>query len=211
MARYTEAVCRRCRREGMKLYLKGEKCFSAKCLIEKRNYAPGMGRGSSNAPRAGKQSEYGLQLRAKQKVRHMYGVLERQFRKYFATASKQKGATGENLLMLLERRLDNVIYRMGLAPSRAAARQMVRHGHVRINGRRINIPSYSVDVGDKIKLKKPDLDSVKKAVESAKKRPSAGWINVDYENKTGEVIASPSRDAIEIPVQEKLIVELYSK
>lgn len=195
----------------MKLFLKGDKCFSAKCILEKKEYAPGMGRGSKLSPRSRKTSEYGVQLRAKQKVRHMYGVLERQFRKYFETASRQKGVTGENLLALLENRLDNVIYRMGFAPSRCAARQLVKHGHVRINDRPVNIPSFSVRVGQKISLKKPDLDLVRKSVESARKRASHSWLDVDYENKVGRVVAPPSRDSLEIPVQEKLIVELYSK
>ncbi|RMH55814.1 MAG: 30S ribosomal protein S4 [Candidatus Hydrogenedentota bacterium] len=211
MARYTGPVCRKCRREGLKLYLKGEKCFSAKCILEKRNFAPGMGRGSRNAPAAGKISEYGLQLREKQKVRHMYGVLEKQFRKYFATAVRQKGVTGENLLRILERRLDNVVYRMGFAPSRRAARQLVRHGHIRINDRKVNIPSYILRIGDRLTLKKKDLDLVKASVEAARKRSLPEWLKVDLDNRQGEVVSLPTRDSIEVPIKENLIVELYSK
>lgn len=214
MARYTEAVCRKCRREHMKLYLKGEKCFSAKCTLEKRNYEPGMSGGALASQKGGgrkKMSEYAVQLREKQKARGIYGILERQFRKNFATAIKQKGVTGENLVRILERRLDNVIYRMGFAPSRAAARQIVLHGHVRVSGRRVNIPSFSVKVGDEITLKKPDIHLVKAAVENAKKRAHPEWLSVDLEKRTGKVVSLPTRDALEIPLQEKLIVELYSK
>ncbi len=216
MARYTEAVCRKCRREHMKLYLKGEKCFSAKCTLEKRNYEPGMAGGAKAAQKTGgggkkKLSEYGVQLREKQKARGIYGILERQFRKNFGSAVTQKGVTGENLIRILERRLDNVIYRMGFAASRAAARQLVLHGHVRVSGRRVNIPSFSVKIGDEITLKKPDLHLVKASVENAKKRSQPEWLSVDMEKRTGKVVSLPTRDALEIPLQEKLIVELYSK
>lgn len=213
MARYTEAVCRKCRREKMKLYLKGEKCLSAKCTLEKRNYEPGMG-GAATQGRGGrgkKISEYGVQLREKQKARGIYGVLERQFRKNFESAVKQKGVTGEILIRILERRLDNVIYRMGFAASRAGARQMVLHGHVRVGGRKVNIPSFSVKIGDTITLKKPEINHIKVASEAAKKRGVPEWLSVDHEKRTGRVVSLPSRDALEIPLQEKLIVELYSK
>lgn len=211
MARYTEAVCRKCRREGNKLYLKGDKCYSAKCILEKKNYFPGMGRGSKLVPNAPKLSEYGIQLRAKQKVRNVYGVLERQFRRYFAMAVRQKGVTGENLLQILERRIDNVIFRLGFATSRAAARQLVLHGHVRVNGKVVNVPNHLVKVGDTIALKNGDLTSVKLAIESTKKRPRPEWLSVDFDSRTGKILALPNRAAIDLPVQEKLIVELYSK
>lgn len=197
----------------MKLYLKGEKCFSAKCILEKRSYAPGMAGAASQQTRGGKKktSEFGIQLREKQKARRIYGVLERQFRKNFAEANRLKGVTGDNLVRILERRLDNVIYRMGFAASRKAARQLVLHGLTRVNGRKVNIPSFSVKVGDNITLKKPELNLVKLAVEASKKRSQPEWLSVDAEKRTGKVVALPGRDALEIPIQEKLIVELYSK
>lgn len=213
MARYTDAVCRLCRREKMKLYLKGDKCFSAKCLLEKRNYPPGMsgavegtGRGSRK-----KTSEFGQQLREKQKARRIYGVLERQFRKTFAEAERGKGVTGENLVRLLESRLDNVIFRMGFASSRKAARQLVRHGHVRIGGRKVSIPSYQVRPGDEVTLKNPELLSVRQSAEAARKRNRPDWLEVDFDRKTGKVLSNPTRDSLEIPVQDKLIIELYSR
>jgi small subunit ribosomal protein S4 len=211
MARYIAAACRQCRREGLKLHLKGEKCFSAKCILEKRSYAPGMSGAATQNSNRKKTSEYGIQLREKQKARRIYGVLERQFRKYFHTAVRQKGVTGENLIRLLERRLDNVIYRMGWASSRKAARQLVRHGQVRVNGRKVNIPSYLVRVGDAFTLKNKDLDLVKKSIEATRKRAQADWLSVDLDARTGSVIALPNRLALEIPLQEQLIVELYSK
>ncbi|MBL4888951.1 MAG: 30S ribosomal protein S4 [Candidatus Lindowbacteria bacterium] len=211
MGRYIDPVCRKCRRESIKLYLKGEKCFSAKCILEKKNYMPGMGRGSKLSPRTRKPSDYGTQLRAKQKVRHLYGVLEKQFRKYFKEAARQKGITGDLLISLLESRLDNVVFRMGFAQSRRAARQMVRHGHIRVNDRNVNIPSFNVNPGETITVKKPDLDIVKKAVETAKKRQTYDWLDVDLEKRVGKLISIPTKDAMEIDVQEQLIVELYSR
>lgn len=212
MARYTEASCRKCRREHMKLYLKGEKCLSAKCTLEKRNFAPGMG-GAATQGRGSKKktSEFGVQLREKQKARNIYGMLERQFRNNFEAAAQAKGVTGELLVRTLERRLDNVIYRMGFAASRKGARQLVRHGHVRVRGRKVNIPSFSVKIGDTITLKKPDLNLVKTSSEAAKKRGTPEWLSVDFEKRSGRVVSMPNRDALEIPIQEKLIVELYSK
>ncbi len=214
MARYTDAVCRQCRREGEKLHLKGEKCFSAKCILEKRKNMPGSQGGSTDTRRSGprkKTSEYGVQLREKQKARRIYGVLERQFRKTFEEAARAKGVTGDNLIRLLERRLDNVVYRMGFAGSRRAARQLVLHGHVRVNNRKVNIPSFRVKQGDAIVLKKKEINAVKMAAEAAKKRARPEWLDVDLENKTGRVIALPTRAALEIPLKEKLIIELYSK
>lgn len=211
MARYIDAACRQCRREKMKLYLKGEKCYSAKCILEKRNYAPGMSGAATQNSNRKKISEYGIQLREKQKARRIYGVLERQFRKYFHMAVAQKGVTGENLIRLLERRLDNVVYRMGFASSRKAARQLVLHGQIRVNGRKVNIPSYLVKVGETFTLKNKELDLVKKSVEVARKRSQADWLSVDLDARTGSVIALPNRLALEIPLQEQLIVELYSK
>lgn len=197
----------------MKLYLKGEKCLSAKCTLEKRNFEPGMAGAASQGGRGQRKkvSEFGVQLREKQKLRGVYGVLERQFRKTFAGAVKTKGITGEILVQALERRLDNVIYRMGFAASRAGARQLVLHGHVRIGGRKVNIPSYTVKVGETITLKKPELEKVKVASEAAKKRGIPEWLSVDSEKKTGRILMIPSRDVLEIPIQEKLIVELYSR
>lgn len=213
MGRYIAASCRQCRRERNKLFLKGSKCLSAKCVLERRNFEPGMSGAVSAQTKGGrkKTSEYGVQLREKQKARRIYGILERQFHKTFLAAVRGKGVTGENLVRLLERRLDNVVYRLGFAASRKAARQLVRHGHVKINNRKVSIPSALVRVGDRIALKSTDLDSVKAAVEAARKRQQAGWLEVDHDQRTGRVVALPSRDALEIPLQEKLIVELYSK
>lgn len=209
MARYTGPVCRLCRREGMKLYLKGDRCYSEKCAIERRNYAPG----DKGQARRNKMTEYGLQLREKQKARRIYGVLERQFRRYFSIAERQKGITGENLLRLLERRLDNVVYRLGFAASRNEARQLVRHGHFTVNGRRVNIPSYLVRVGDVIAVaeKSKDLARFAELAEVAAQKTPPAWLDVDVENMQGRVLNLPSREDIDIPIKEHLIVELYSR
>jgi small subunit ribosomal protein S4 len=205
MARYNGPVCRLCRREGTKLYLKSDRCYSPKCAMEKRPFAPGQhGQGRK------KLSEYGVQLRAKQSVRRIYGVLERPFRNYFKEADRLKGITGENLLVLLERRLDNVVYRLGLASSRAEARQLVRHGHFRLNGHKMNIPSYLVTVGDEISVRDKSKDSVKfKDLSENTSIPE--WLSSNIKELSGRVEAMPSRESITIPVDEQLIVELYSR
>jgi small subunit ribosomal protein S4 len=205
MARYKEAVCRLCRREGIKLFLKGEKCYTDKCPVTRRPYAPG-----EHGRRRSKESEYYLQLREKQKAKRYYGVLEKQFRNYYKKAVRQKGITGENLLKLLERRLDNVVYRLGFAFSRAEARQLVRHGHFAVNGKRVNIPSYLVRVGDVINAI-DSLPRIKEAAESATRPVIPSWLEVDREKLTGKVVDEPKREEIDAPVEEKLIVELYSK
>jgi len=211
MARYREPVCRLCRREGIKLFLKGERCYTDKCAIEKRNFAPGQ-HGKSKRPK--KLIGYGLQLREKQKVRRIYGLLERQFRNTFRKAAQARGVTGENLLSLLERRLDSVVYRMGLGTSRAQARQIVSHGHIHVNGRKVNIPSYVVKPGDTVEVRETSRKNA--AVLAAREvtahlgKPS--WIDVDLENLKGRVAAAPKRDElVQIPMNEQLIVELYSK
>ena len=208
MARYTGAVCRLCRREGDKLFLKGERCYSAKCAMERRPYAPGQ-----HGNRRAKMSEYGLQLRTKQKAKRIYGVLETQFENYYEKAAHQKGITGENLLVLLEMRLDNVAYRAGLGRSRTEARQIVRHNHVLVNGKKVNIPSYQVKVGDVItvKEKSQSLAGIKTIIETTASRPVPEWIDADLENFQVKVAEKPSREMIQIPVEETLIVELYSK
>lgn len=208
MARYTGAVCRLCRREGDKLFLKGERCYSAKCAMERRPYAPGQ-----HGNRRAKISEYGLQLRTKQKAKRIYGVLETQFRNYYEKAAHQKGITGENLLILLEMRLDNAVYRAGLGRSRTEARQIVRHDHVLVNGKRVNIPSYQVKVGDVITVKEnsQSLAGIKTIIETTSSRAIPEWMDSDLENFTVKVVEKPSRDMIQIPVEETLIVELYSK
>jgi len=208
MARYRGSVCRLCRREGMKLFLKGIKCHTDKCLIIKRNFPPGQ-HGRIKA----KLSNYGLQLREKQKVKVLYGVLEKQFRRYFQIASRSKGVTGKVLLQLLERRLDNVILRTGFATSRAEARQLVRHGAVYVNDRRVNIPSYLVKNNDTIQIKGKDgiLKKVKENLQITKERSEAPWLDVDKEKLSAKVIRLPEKDDIAVPVQEQLIVELYSK
>ncbi len=208
MARYTGAVCRLCRREGDKLFLKGERCYTAKCAMERRPYAPGQ-----HGNRRSKISEYGLQLRTKQKAKRIYGVLETQFRNYYEKAAHQKGITGENLLILLETRLDNVAYRAGLGRSRTEARQVVRHNHILVNGKRVNIPSYQVKVGDVITVKEKSQSSagIKTIIETTSSRAVPEWMSADLENFTVSVTAKPERDQIHIPVEETLIVELYSK
>lgn len=208
MARYTGAVCRLCRREGMKLFLKGERCFTDKCAINRRPYAPGQ-----HGQRRTKVSEYGTQLREKQKAKRIYGVLETQFRNYFAAADKKAGITGENLLRLLETRLDNVVYRAGFGRSRIEARQVVRHNHIMVNGRRVNIPSYQVKAGDVITLKEKSqgANRFKMIFETTESRLVPEWMEADTEKFTIKVNDLPSREQIDVPVQETLIVELYSK
>ncbi|MCG0276109.1 MAG: 30S ribosomal protein S4 [Thermosediminibacteraceae bacterium] len=208
MARYTGPVCRLCRREGIKLYLKGERCYTPKCAIDRRGYAPGQ-----HGQMKRKLSEYGLQLREKQKAKRIYGVLERQFKIYFEEAVRRKGVTGENLLRLLECRLDNVVYRLGFAKSRAQARQIVRHGHIEVNGRKVNIPSYQVKPGDVIAVreKSRSLELFKEMAEAGKGRMVPEWLSVNYDTLTGEVMRLPNREDIDVPIQEHLIVELYSK
>ena len=209
MARYAGPVCRLCRREGMKLFLKGERCYGEKCAIERRNVPPGQhGKG-----RRARLLGYGLQLREKQKVKRMYGVLERQFRRYFEEADRQKGVTGETLLQLLERRLDNVVYRLGFATSRPQARQLVRHGHFTVNGRRADVPSFSIKTGDTIAVRPSSAKNptIMYAMEEVKGRGIPEWLEVDGENLTGRLNAAPTRDQLNLPVQEQLIVELYSK
>ena len=207
MARYTGPVCKLCRREGMKLFLKGERCLTPKCSIERRGYAPGQ----HGQRRARKVSEYGLQLREKQKLRRIYGVLERQFRKTYGEAERLGGATGDTLLQLLERRLDNVIYRLGFADSRPQARQLVRHGHFVVNGRRVNIPSYGVRPEDIVSLRQgsPAEPIVRDATDLT--AAVAPWLQADHDGLTGKVLKWPERAEIDTPVQESLIVELYSK
>ena len=208
MARYTGPVCRLCRREGTKLFLKGERCLTGKCALDRRSTAPGQ-HGAANK----KVREYGMQLREKQKTRRYYGVLEKQFVNYFAEAERQSGMTGENLLVLLERRLDNVVYRMGMANSRREARQMVLHAHFTLNGKKVTIPSISVKVGDVIAIKESsrDLTKIKSLMETAASKLSPKWLEVNKENATAKVVALPAREDIDFDFNEQLIVELYSK
>ena len=209
MARYTGESCRVCRREGEKLFLKGSRCYTDKCAIARRAYAPGQ-----HGQKRKKQSEYGTQLREKQKAKSFYGVLESQFRKYFEEAARSKGVTGTRLLQILESRLDNVVYRLGLATSRSQARQLVRHGHFEVNGVKVNIPSYLTKVGEVVKVKESSANSeiFKQIVEATENgRPVPTWLEADLSNKTGKIVALPSRDEIDLPVKEHLIVELYSK
>lgn len=208
MARYHEPVCRLCRREGMKLFLKGERCFKEKCAVERRSYAPGQ-----HGKRRNKLQPYGLQLREKQKVRRVYGVLEKQFRRYFAEAARQKGVTGDNLLRLLELRLDNVVYSLGFASSRAQARQLVRHGHVLVDGRRVDVPSFQVRPGMEVALKEAMRSNVfvVDALDTAQGRGVPPWLELDAEGFKGKVLAEPKREDIRLPIQEQLIVELYSR
>ncbi|MBE3100677.1 MAG: 30S ribosomal protein S4 [Firmicutes bacterium] len=209
MARYTDAVCRLCRREGMKLYLKGDRCYTEKCGITRRPAAPGQhGTGRK------KPTEYGIQLREKQKAKRIYGVMEKQFEKYFDIAESMKGGiTGENLLQILERRLDNVIYRLGFASSRAQARQYVRHGHVTINGKKVDIPSFLVDIGQNIAIKGKSASEIDffKSLKEGTGRAVVQWLQVDYEKLEGNIVALPSRQDIDYEIQEHLIVELYSR
>lgn len=208
MARYTEALCRLCRREGMKLFLKGTRCYTEKCAYERRKYPPGQ-----HGHNRGKLSDYGLQLREKQKVKRIYGVMERQFKNYFEKATKMKGVTGENLLKLLERRLDNVVYRMGFAVNRRQARQLVRHGFFMVNGKKVDIPSYLVKPGDTIEIISAgkELELIKENLVLAEQRGFPSWLEVNVEEMKGKFVRLPERDEIQLPVQEQLIVEFYSK
>ena len=209
MARYTGPVCRLCRRERMKLFLKGDRCFKEKCAIERRGYPPGQ-----HGQRRGRRSlGYGPQLREKQKVKRIYGVLEKQFRNYFKEADKKRGVTGDNLLISLERRLDNAVYSLGFASSRAQARQLVRHGHVVIDGQKTTIPSYQVKAGQQISIKQSSRKNefVRASVETARGRGIPNWLDLDPENFVGKVTAMPTRDDIKNPIEEQLIVELYSR
>jgi small subunit ribosomal protein S4 len=207
MARYTGSVCRLCRREGCKLFLKGDRCYSGKCSYVKRPVAPGM-----QAKSRKKISEYGIQLREKQKVKRAYGMLETQFEKYYNIAERMKGKTGENLLKLLEMRLDNVVYRLGLADSRPQARQTVMHGHILVNGKKVDIPSYIVSVGDEISVKKKSADIDRfKEIRETEARPMPSWLSMDNATLTGKVVSEPARDDIDLTIEEHLIVEYYSK
>ena len=208
MARYTDAQCRVCRREGCKLFLKGERCYSDKCSISRRNYAPG-----DHGQKKAKLSEYGTQLREKQKTKSYYGVGEKQFRGYFQMASNKKGVTGDNLLQILESRLDNVVYRLGFGASRAQARQLVNHGQFAVNGKKVDIPSYLVKAGDVITVRenKKENATIKANVEANAARPVPAWLELNNETLSGKVVRLASREDVDIPVEEHLIVELYSK
>ena len=208
MARYKESVCRLCKREGLKLFLKGDRCYGDKCAFERRGYAPG-----DHGQLRRKHSDYGVQLREKQKLKRMYGLLERQFRSYFEKADKQKGITGTNLLLFLERRLDNMVFRIGFANSRNEARQLVRHNHFLIDGKPINIPSYLVKVGSEIRVreKSKKVERIVEAMEIVARRGIPQWLELDKDNFRGLVKTLPSREELVMPVQEQLVVELYSK
>ena len=208
MARYTDEQCRICRREGQKLFLKGSRCYSDKCSISRRNYAPGQ-----HGQKRAKLSEYGTQLREKQKTKSYYGVGEKQFRGYFEMASNKKGITGENLLQILESRLDNVVYRLGFGASRAQARQLVNHGQFAVNGQRVDIPSYLVKAGDVITVRenKKENGAIKANIEANSARPVPAWLELNNETLSGKVVRLASREDVDIPVEEHLIVELYSK
>jgi len=210
VARHTGPVCKLCRREALKLFLKGDRCFSVKCALEKRNYPPGE---HGQHQRRSKPSDYGLQLREKQKMKRIYGILERQFRTYFKMAARQKGVTGENLVRFLEQRLDNVVHRLGFGASHAQARMLIVHGHIRVNGRRVTIPSYLLRAGDVVEVapRSRDRDAIKTALEGAKKRRVPSWLELDAANFKGTVRSLPSKDEMAIPVQEQLVVALYSK
>lgn len=208
MARYTDSVCRLCRREGVKLYLKGERCYSEKCSVDKRPFPPGQhGQGRR------RNSEYGQQLREKQKARRFYGVLEKQFEAYYDEATRRQGVTGENLLQLLESRLDNVVYRLGFAASRPEARQLVRHSHFLVNGRRVDIPSYMTKPGDVISIreKSQGIERIKVLLENAEQKTIGAWLELDVASKSGKVVRLPARDEIDTPVAEQMIVEHYSR
>ncbi|HHY31660.1 MAG TPA: 30S ribosomal protein S4 [Firmicutes bacterium] len=208
MARYTGSVCRLCRREGMKLYLKGERCYTEKCSVDRRPYAPGEhGQGRK------KMSEYAIQLREKQKLRRIYGVFERQFERYFEMASRKRGVTGEALLQILESRLDNVVYRLGFASSRAEARQMVRHGHIAVNGNKVSIPSYLVEPGDTVSVREGsrELPRFKQVAEAGQGRTVPAWLSLHPDGLSATVLSLPTRDQIDVPVQEHMVVELYSR
>jgi len=209
MARYTEAKCKLCRREGMKLFLKGERCYSSSCAMERRPYAPGH----HGRRRGRKPSDYKLQLREKQKVRSIYGILERQFRLYYAEANRRSGPTGENLFNLLEKRLDNVVYRLGLAPSRDAARQLVRHKHVLVDGQVCDIPSAQLRLGQQVSIRSTsrNIPMVIEAVKNTARRERLPFVMVDEQNLSGQLVAEPRLSDLPVPIQENLIVELYSK
>lgn len=209
MARYTDSVCRQCRREGAKLFLKGDRCYSDKCAVTKRHTPPGQ----HGQARARKQSEYGIQLREKQKCRRAYGVLESQFRKYYEMAANMRGVTGENMLCLLERRLDNVVYRLGLADSRPMARQLVTHGHILIDGKKVDIPSFLVRPGMVITVRSGsrDIANIKDLREQGANKPIPKWLELDAENLTAKILAMPQRDDIDLTIEEHLIVEFYSR
>ena len=208
MARYTGSACRICRRENMKLFLKGDRCYADKCSFERRSYPPGQ-----HGQRRGKLSDYGIQLREKQKVKKTYGLMEKQFRAYFEKAERQKGITGSNLLVLLERRLDNITYRLGFSSSRNQARQMVRHNHFMVNGRKVNIPSYQIKVNDVITVREKCRKSpnILESMETVARRGVPEWLELDKDNFTGTIRAFPTREDLTMPIQEQLIVELYSK
>jgi len=208
VGRQIDPVCKLCRREGMKLFLKGDRCYSLKCAIEKRNYPPG-----DHGQRRSKPSEYGLQLREKQKMKRIYGIQETQFRNYFEMAERQKGITGENLVRLLEQRLDNVVHRLGFGASRAQARMLIVHGHMRVNGRRVTIPAHLVRAGDVVEVTPAsrDREAIKIALEGAKKRRVPSWLELDAATFKGTVRSLPGKEEMAIPVQEQLVVALYSK
>ena len=208
MARYRESVCRLCRREGIKLFLKGDRCYSEKCAFERRGYAPG-----DHGQLRKKFSDYGVQLREKQKLKRMYGLLEKQFRGYFTKAERQKGITGTNLLLFLERRMDNMVFRLGFANSRTEARQLVRHKHFLISGRPVDIPSYLLKVGDEIQVRESSrkVEKIIEAMETLARRGVPQWLEVDKANFKGVVKTLPTREELTMPVQEQLVVELYSK
>lgn len=208
MARYTGPLCKLCRRETEKLFLKGDRCYTEKCAVERRQYPPGQ-----HGQRRGKLSDYGVQLREKQKVRNSYGLLEKQFRKYFHKANMKKGVTGEVLLQFLETRLDNVVYRMGFAANRSSARQLVKHRHFLVNGKDVNIPSYNVQAGDAVEVRESsrDIDIIKDSMSRSEQRGTPSWLEMDFSNFRGKVAHTPSREEIQLVAQEQLIVELYSK
>ncbi len=206
MSRYVGPSCRLCRREGIKLFLKGERCYTEKCAIEKRNYPPGV-----HVETRGKFLEYGLRLREKQRLRRTYGLSEKQFKRFFEMAERKQGITGTNFLILLERRIDNMVFRLGFATSRKEARQLVSHSHILINGRKVSTPSFLVKPGDEISVKHKDLPSVKNALESVVRRGVPSWIELDKENMKGTIKLLPTREDITMPIKEQLIVEYYSR
>lgn len=209
MARYTDSVCRQCRRENLKLYLKGDRCFSDKCAFDRRGYPPG----EHGERRGRKISDYGIQLREKQKVKRMYGLSEKQFRLFFERADRQKGITGTNLLVLLERRLDNVVFRLGFVNSRAQGRQLVRHNHFSVNGTKVNIPSYLVGIGDAVEVREKSrkIAAISDSMDAVVRRGIPQWLDLEKDNHKGLVKAFPVREDLTMPMQEQLVVELYSK
>jgi len=206
LSRYTGPVCKICRREGMKLFEKGEKCYTEKCEVEKRNYPPGV-----HVETRGKMTEYGIRLREKQKVKRIYGLTENQFKRFFVMAENTKGVTGTNLLVFLERRLDNMVYRLGFAVSRKEARQIVSHSHVSVNGKTVSIPSYLVREGDEVAIRHKELPSVRNALESVVRRGLPPWLELDKEAMSGKIRLLPTREDISVPIKEQLIVEYYSR